>query len=113
MLESEYNTMQSLPDKLVAQAMKDIIEVAASDGIITDEEKRLIDLAEISLALFRAEMKTALEDGVITKEERERLTTIKEKITELGTELANQDNNISKDELALLIAYIVAIKLPK
>ena len=57
------------PDSMVAQAMKQIIEVAARDGIITEEEKKLIDLADVSLKFLYEEIKAALEDGIVTNEE--------------------------------------------
>lgn len=100
-------------DQMKAQAMKQIIEVAAIDGIITDEEKKLIDLAEISLNILHTELKFALEDGIITADELDRLHDIKDRILNLSVDVAKDDLIISKDEMALLVAYIVAIKLPK
>lgn len=100
-------------DRMVSAAMRDIIETAAKDGLITDEETALIDLAEESLKLYHRELHLALDDDLITEEERKSLEDLKDAILDKGMEVANLDERITADEMALLMAYIVAIKLPK
>ncbi len=100
-------------EKILARAMKNIIEVAAEDGYITEEEQSLIDFAEISLKKLQIELQEAYSDGVISAEEQERLSELKAKIIDTVTDIANYDDIISSDEMAMIMAYLVGIKIPK
>jgi len=100
-------------DRILAKAMMNIIEVAAKDGLITEEEKALIDFAEISLRKLQIELENAFADGIISETEESRLSELKNKIVDTVTDIANYDDIISKDEMAMIMAYLVGIKIPK
>jgi len=100
------------PDKILAKAMMHLIQTAANDGIITEEEADLIDSFEISLKKYERALVMAFEDGIIDEEEETLLTEIKDKIIENGSQVADLDG-ISKDEMNLLISMMLSLEVPK
>ena len=100
-------------DKILAKAMMYLIETAAKDGVITQEEVDLIDTFEVSLKKYESALKDAYADGVITFEEEKKLHTIKDVIIEGGNLMANLVDGISKDEMNLLISMMLSLEVPK
>lgn len=100
-------------DKMMAETMMYLIQTAANDGIITQEEKNLLDTFEYSMKHYKNALNEALEDGKITEKEEEKLTRIKEVIISGGRIIADEIDGISKDEMNLLIAVMVSLKIPK
>ncbi|RMG26975.1 MAG: hypothetical protein D6732_20865 [Methanobacteriota archaeon] len=100
-------------DKYVAIVMKQIIETAAEDGIITEEEKRLIEEIDFSMKIFRDQLNLALLDGTISQEEKETLLKLKDIIVNNALEVADEDRHISEDEMDILMAFLLSTKIPK
>ncbi len=100
-------------DKLVARVMKNIIETAANDGIITEEEQRLINELDFSLKIFKDQLNLVLLDGRINDEEKETLLKLKDIIINNALEIADENDEISPDEMDLLVAFLLKLKLPK
>ncbi len=102
----------STPDEQFAAQMKRLVEVAAEDGIITDDERRVLKNIEVSMQEFTNRLKEALEDGIITPEEVDSLKKLKAKILKDAFDVANLDEKITTDELKILMTFVVSLNLP-
>ncbi|MCH8906272.1 MAG: hypothetical protein IH840_04205, partial [Candidatus Heimdallarchaeota archaeon] len=91
-----------IADKILAEAMMHMLQTAARDGVITDEEAEIVDKIEYSLRFFRQMLVDAMADGVITQEEQDSLIRMKDKMIEEGYNVAEASSDVSKDELNLL-----------
>lgn len=100
-------------DKYIARVMKQVIETAAEDGIITEDEKRLIQEIDFSLKIFKDQLNLALLDGIISEEEKETLLKLKDIIMNNALEVADEDKNISDDEMDILMAFLLSTRVPK
>lgn len=100
-------------DKILAKAMMFVTQTAANDGIITQEEKEMLDTFEFSLKIYHKALNDAFEDGCITKEEELQLERVKDMILNDGTAMADKIDGISKDEMNLLLAMMLSLKVPK
>ncbi len=102
----------STPDEQFAIQMKKLVEVAAEDGIITEDERTVLKNIEISMREFTEHLKEALEDGIITPEEVDSLKKLKAKILKEAFDVANLDDKITTDELKILMTFVVSLNLP-
>lgn len=84
------------------EAVKQIIVKAKEDGMITEEEKELIRVAEENLSEFEKMVELALEDDIITQEERNILIDLEEKMMSDTYYKAIEDTVIDKDEMVML-----------
>lgn len=84
------------------QLLKELFEKAFADGIISDEEYELISQIEVDVDDLTHSIFAAYVDGTITEEESEKMITLKQKIMDQATNVANADGVISEDETELL-----------
>lgn len=103
---------ESNPDVLFATQMKKLIELAAEDGIISEDEHSVLKHLEVSMQEFTEKLKEALEDDVITPQEVDSLKKLKAKILKDAFDIANQDDRITSDELKILMTFVVSFNLP-
>ena len=83
---------------------------AEEDGIITKEEKELLNQIKIDLQEYNSLLKNALEDGVITEDEEKMLHQFKKKLLKSAYDLSRKDNLIDKDEreiISLLVKLLI------
>ncbi|MHA2504687.1 MAG: hypothetical protein ACXAE3_17680 [Candidatus Kariarchaeaceae archaeon] len=106
-------SLDSGADKILAKAMMYLIETAAKDGVITQEEVDLIDTFEVSLKKYEGALREAYADGIITLDEENRLHSIKDYIIEGGKLMADLADGISKDEMNLLISMMLSLEVPR
>ncbi len=100
-------------NRFIVQTMMDLIEVAANDGIISQDEETLLKEINYSLDLFSKHLDNALSDGVITDDEREELLKLKEVLVNNALSIASDDHIISDDEMQLLMGFLLKLKIPK
>lgn len=100
-------------DKIIAIAMMNLIETASKDGVITQEESKMIESIEFSLRFYKKLLVDALEDGVVTSEEKESLEKMKDGLIDDAYKVAEEIDGISKDEMNLLISLMLKIVVPK
>jgi sporulation protein YlmC with PRC-barrel domain len=103
--EMEMNAKQNL-----SNLVRDLMTEAGKDGKITMEEQKLIDTVTVEIEVYYEALDRALEDGIITANEQEKLEEIKEQIIRRSYIVAQEDNQISKNEQNLikkLAAYMV------
>ncbi|MCE7733539.1 MAG: hypothetical protein GPJ54_01590 [Candidatus Heimdallarchaeota archaeon] len=105
--------LEAQVDQIMARAIMHLMETAGKDGIITDEEREVVDSIEFSLRFYKQMLIDALEDGEITPNEKKMLEGMKERIIKEGYNVAELVNGVSKDEMNLLISVMLSLKLPK
>ena len=105
--------LEAQVDQIMARAIMHLLETAGKDGIITDEEREVVDSIEFSLRFYKQMLIDALEDGEITAKEKKMLEGMKERIIKEGYNVAELVNGVSKDEMNLLISVMLSLKLPK
>ncbi|MHA2253644.1 MAG: hypothetical protein ACXAD7_25015 [Candidatus Kariarchaeaceae archaeon] len=100
-------------DKIVATAMMTLIQTATKNGVISEQEKILLDEFDLSLQYYAEELKEILNKGRVTKKDEIRLNQLKDMIIENGFQLANEINGVSTDMMNLIISLIFTLKVPK
>ncbi|MFV2016694.1 MAG: hypothetical protein ACC656_14785 [Candidatus Heimdallarchaeota archaeon] len=100
-------------DRILARAIMHLMETAGKDGIITEEEREVVESIEFSFRFYKQMLVDALEDGEITPNEMRMLEGMKERIIKEGYNVAEIVNGVSKDEMNLLISVMLSLKLPK
>ncbi len=100
-------------EKFVARVMKDIIETAANDGVITEEEQKLIGELDFSMRILKDQLSHALHDGHISMDEYQTLQKLKDIIVNNALGVAEENNHISRDEMDILMAFLLSAKIPK
>ncbi|OLS25384.1 MAG: hypothetical protein HeimC2_18410 [Candidatus Heimdallarchaeota archaeon LC_2] len=84
------------------QLLKELVEQAFSDDMVSDEEYELINQIEVGVEELTKTIFAAYVDGIITEEESEQMIALKQKILDQAENIANKDGIISKDENELL-----------
>lgn len=102
-----------ISDATVSKIMMHLVETAAYDGILTDEELELLSTIDNSLKIYKKKLAKVLEDGIVTEEEYQQLSRIKDIIINAATIIAGSDDEINKDEMNLIIGVMVSINVPK
>ena len=75
---------------------------ASKDGVISEDEKALIDVVTVDLATYYKALELALEDNIITKEEETQLDAIKENLIKKMHTITTADDKVTADERALI-----------
>ena len=107
-LENSYqlkSSLQSIAQNIrlnMTNLVRDLLATASKDGMVTPDEKAIIDAVQIDLETYFAALQKAMEDGIITPDEEKRLEKIKEAIVRNAWLVAQKDNRISEDERALV-----------
>ena len=86
----------------MTNVVRDLMVTANKDGVITDDEKALIDVVTVDLNMYQQALTDALKDGIITEEEQQKLDEIKDKILKHMYHVAGKDKKITADERALI-----------
>ncbi len=112
-LKIKYTSMEN-SENTIARIMMQLIQTAANDGILTAEEEELLGSINNSLVFYKNSLDVVISDGVITQEEHDHLVKIKDIIINAATLLAGEsDDEISRDEMNLIIGLMVSINIPK
>ncbi len=83
---------------------------AVQDGIITPEEKSLLDKIKIDMRKYKELLNTALEDGIITDDEEKALSDFRKRLLRSAYEISRKDHNIDRDEreiISLLVKLLI------
>ena len=79
-----------------------IVKEAKSDGILSDDERKIIDIVQRHLWDVSSEIEVAMQNGKNTPEMIEQLREMLHGVLEKATEVANEDGQITTDERNLL-----------
>ena len=90
-------------NKKIRDVIQLLFKKAEEDGIITKDEKQIIDSVELSVEHYEEELEKALEDGVLTEDEIYLLVSLKKDILIDAWDKAEDDWELSKEEEELII----------
>ncbi len=82
--------------------IRELMNAAKNDGIITPEEKDIIDQVRIDADSYSLILKESLSDGLIDSKEAERLDDLKQMIIDRAELIAKVDGVLDKDEQMLI-----------
>jgi uncharacterized membrane protein YebE (DUF533 family) len=82
--------------------VRSLIDAAKNDGIITPEEKDIIDQVKIDTDSYNLILNESLSDGVIDEQEAEKLADLKQMIIDRAELIAEVDGFLDEDEQFLL-----------
>lgn len=82
--------------------LKELIQVAKKDGVITEEEQEIISQVEFDSDYYDLMLSDALEDGIITEKENQFLHDIANSMLERAEVIAGVDGKLSDDEKRLI-----------
>ena len=86
-----------------------IVEKANDDGVITEEEYKIINVAKNGLSKYMDLLSEAMEDGVIDQSEMDALIALQEEIMSDSYFVAMEDNQLDFDEMILLKTLLMSI----
>lgn len=86
--------------------VKHLMDIAKTDGVVSDDEKNLIAVVEKEIRDYHFALTQALEDGVITRQEK--LSLINKRLTFVRKvfDTVQKDMKVTDDEEALLSAVM-------
>ena len=96
------------PDRLI-KIVELAFKIAKEDGIITEEEEKILKALKKGGREYLTALKEALADNIVTQEEYDRLELLWHKIVEKSTKVALDDEIITADERKLLAHIAVSI----
>lgn len=88
---------------------RDLYKISIEDGIITIEEKKLLDMVNKKIDLFLSAYDKAMEDNILSKEEVLLLNQLYENILTHTEEEAVSDYEITNDEFKMLMRIVKTI----
>ncbi len=99
---------KKIPDPDVV--IKKLAEKALADGVITEEEKAIINAAKFNFLILESFIKQALADGILDRKEWANIGFLESEVLRRAWEVAEADSVISEDEKALLDTLLHLIR---
>lgn len=82
---------------LFDQMMDDLVKIAERDGVITNEEAKVLKKIRISVEEFQSAVDKAQEDGIITDKERLLLQNIEDQLLQKTFSMIERDEQLDED----------------
>lgn len=82
--------------------VKELFKKANEDGIVTDEERAILDGVELTLKDFDHRLKLAYQSGLFTEDELEELADFRHAAVATAWHVASADQKLSEDEQELI-----------
>ena len=99
-------------DFYIAEFMQTLIEVATRKGDISPAQTRIIDaVADMMTGVFRRALINAYNNG-FRPEDIIHLEKIKDLVVETAQLVAEEDGKTTKEEMTLIVAILVGLKIP-
>ena len=92
----------SKEESLFEMTIRELMEAANRDGIVTPEELDIIEQVKVDADSYNLILQESLDDGTITSDEMERLNELKQMIIERAELIAKIDGKFDDDEQTLL-----------
>jgi len=90
-----------------------LLNTALEDGVITTEERLLLENISENYKVYQTALEDAIVDGVIGDDEAERLRNLRIKIYSDALKMAFENGTMSKDENSILGVLKRSLKLDK
>jgi hypothetical protein len=84
------------------KAYEKLLEIAKEDGIITDDEQKILETAKTAIENFDEYVDEALEDGFVTVSEHTKLLKLQDRLLRDTESQALEDDHITEDEQLLI-----------
>jgi uncharacterized tellurite resistance protein B-like protein len=78
--------------------VKDLVEIANRDGIVSDDEKNLISSIENEIKKYSEELEKSMEDGILDRNEKLRLMNQRLTLVRKVFDTVQADMKITMDE---------------
>jgi tellurite resistance protein len=91
-----------MKDDIIDSTIKELMEVAIADGIVSSDELEIIKQVKIDLDSYDLHLRDAKMDGFIDEDEMKILESLRDLIIERADIIASVDGKLSEDEKALL-----------
>lgn len=89
-------------ENLFQMTIRELMEAAQKDGVITSEEKDIIDQVRVDADSYNMMLEESLSDGTINDYEAEKLGDLKQMILDRAELIAKVDGELDNDEQQLL-----------
>ena len=89
-------------ESLFQLTIRKLMEVAKNDGVITPEEKDIIDQVKVDADSYNMMLQESLTDGTINEQESEKLNDLKQMIIDRAELIAKVDGDFDSDEQFLI-----------
>ncbi|MHA2254052.1 MAG: hypothetical protein ACXAD7_27110 [Candidatus Kariarchaeaceae archaeon] len=89
-------------ETLFEETIKELMNAAKRDGIITPEELDIIEQVKVDADAYETFLKEAFIDGTITEEESRKLHELKQMIIDRAELIAKIDGSFDSDEQVLI-----------
>ncbi|MHA2090113.1 MAG: hypothetical protein ACW98K_04575 [Candidatus Kariarchaeaceae archaeon] len=89
-------------ETLFEETVKELMNAAKRDGIITPEELDIIEQVKVDADSYETFLKEAFMDGTITDEESKKLQDLKQMIIDRAELIAKIDGSFDADEQILI-----------
>ena len=103
-------------NKKIRDVLLLLFNKAEEDGLISEDEKQIIDSVELSVERYEKELEKALEDGILTEDEIFLLVSLKKDILLDAWNKAEDDWQLSKEEeelIVLLQVFLANLSFPE
>ncbi|MDH5400946.1 MAG: hypothetical protein OEZ01_03040 [Candidatus Heimdallarchaeota archaeon] len=94
----------------INEALNSLIQKASEDGIITNEERKIIDIAKQNIISYEKLVHEAIEDNIITKQEELKLLELENQLLSDTYHVALEDKALDEDEIILLKILINSVE---
>ena len=91
-----------MKEDLIDSTIKELMEVANKDGIVSSDELEIIRQVKVDLDSYDLHLQEAQKDGNIDNEEMKILVKLRNLIIERADIIASVDGKLSDDEVDLL-----------
>lgn len=97
-------------ESLFTITMRELIEAAKKDGVITPEEQDIIEQVKVHADSYNMILEESLSDGIISSDEADRLNGLKQMIVDRAELIAKIDGKFEDDEKELIKKLIEIMK---
>ncbi len=89
-------------ENLFQMTIRELMEAAKKDGVITPQEKDIIDQVRVDADSYNMLLEESLSNGIINEQEAEKLGDLKQMILDRAELIAKVDGEFDKDEQLML-----------
>lgn len=98
--------MVTSEDADLQNLLTSILLIALEDGVITEDEKAILNQIKLDMKSFRELIEKAEDDGVITNEEKQQIDELRKQLLKNAYNVTTSDHVITKDERAIMSTMI-------
>jgi len=101
--------VETSEDDKLQNILTDIFLIALEDGVISKDERAILQQIKHDMRSFRETIAKAEEDGIITEDEKKEIDEFRKTLLSNAYEVTKSDHVISADERAIISKLIKAL----